>query len=65
MKRVQAACICQTLHFLLKDDLDRDDAEQLVRAEVDNYKASLYRNKTKYKIVSEEVQQDGSVIIKS
>ena len=64
MKRVKAACICQTLHFLLKDDLEFDDAEQLVRAEVENYKASLYRNKTKYKIVSEEVQQDGSVIIK-
>ena len=64
MKRVKAACICQTLHFLLKDDLEFDDAEQLVRAEVENYKASLYRNKTKYKIVSEETQQDGSVIIK-
>ena len=64
MKRVKAACICQTLHFLLKDDLEHDDAEQLVKAEVDNYKASLYRNKTKYKIVSEETQQDGSVILK-
>ena len=24
MKRVQAACICQTLHFTLKDDLERN-----------------------------------------
>ncbi len=64
MKRVKAACICQKLHFLLKDDLEHDDAEQLVRAEVEAYKASLYRNRTKYKIVSEEAQQDGSVIIK-
>ena len=26
MKRVKAACICQTLHFLLKDDLGHDYA---------------------------------------
>ena len=45
MKRVKAACICQTLHFMLKDDLGHD-----------------YR--TKYKIVSEEIQSDGSVMIK-
>ena len=24
MKRVKAACICQTLHFMLKDDLGHD-----------------------------------------
>ena len=26
MKRVKAACICQTLHFMLKDDLGHDYA---------------------------------------
>ena len=64
MKRVKAACICQTLHFMLKDDLGHDYAVKLVKEEVEKYKASLDKNRTKYKIVSEETQSDGSVIIK-
>ena len=64
MKRVKAACICQTLHFMLKDDLGHEYAVQLVKAEVKKYKDSLDRNRTKYKIVSEETQPDGSYMIK-
>ena len=64
MKRVKAACICQTLHFMLKDDLGHDYAVKLVKEEVEKYKASLDKNWTKYKIVSEETQSDGSVMIK-
>ena len=45
MKRVKAACICQTLHFLLKEDLPHDMAVRLVRQEVDSYKAGLERKK--------------------
>ncbi len=64
MKRVKAACICQTLHFMLKDDLGHDYAVKMVKDEVQNYKASLDKNRTKYKIISEETQSDGSVMIK-
>ena len=64
MKRVKAACICQTLHFMLKDDLGHDYAVKLVNEEVAKYKATLDRNRTKYKLVSEETQSDGSVMIK-
>ncbi len=64
MKRVKAACICQTLHFMLKDDLGHDYAVKLVKEEVEKYKASLDKNRTKYKVVSEETQSDGSVMIK-
>ena len=64
MKRVKAACICQTLHFMLKDDLGHDYAVKLVKEEVEKYKASLDKSRTKYKIVSEETQSDGSVMIK-
>ena len=64
MKRIKAACICQTLHFMLKDDLGHDYAVKLVKEEVEKYKASLDKNRTKYKIVSEETQSDGSVMIK-
>lgn len=64
MKRVKAACICQTLHFMLKDDLGHDYAVKLVKEEVEKYKASLDKNRTKYKIVNEEAQPDGSVMLK-
>ena len=46
MKRVKAACICQTLHFMLKDDLGNDYAVKLVKEEVEKYKASLEKNRT-------------------
>lgn len=63
MKRVKAACITQTLHFMLKEDADHDYAVKLVSEEVKKYKDQLNRNKVQYKILSEETQADGSVIM--
>lgn len=63
MKRIKAACITQTLHFLLKEDVSSDYAKKLVTEEVKKYKDSLNKNKTQYKILSEEILADGSVII--
>ena len=63
MKRVKAACITQTLHFLLKEDIGHGYAVKLVSEEVKKYKEQLDRSKTQYKILSEETQADGSVII--
>ena len=37
---------------------------KLVKEEVEKYKASLDKNRTKYKIVNEEAQPDGSVMLK-
>lgn len=53
MKRVKAACICQTLHFMLKEDVGHDMAVKLVNEEVAHYKANMDRNRTKYKILEE------------
>lgn len=64
MKRVKAACICQTLHFMLKDGIPGPEAAELVRQEVDHYKKTLERNRTLYKILEEATQPDGSVIIR-
>ena len=63
MKRIQAACICQTLHFMLKEDLTPKEAADLVRQEVEHYKQGLDRNHTRYRIVSETDQPDGSVVL--
>lgn len=64
MKRVQSACICQTLHFQLKDGADPAYAKQLVQDEVAHYKYILDRNRTKYRILEETLQPDGSVILR-
>lgn len=64
MKRVKAACICQTLHFMLKEDVDHDYAVKLVKQEVEQYKKTLERNRTQYKIVDETEQTDGSIMVK-
>ena len=63
MKRVKAACITQTLHFLLKEDVGHDYAMKLVSEEVKKYKQQLNKNKVQYKILSEETQADGSIIM--
>lgn len=63
MKRVKAACITQTLHFLLKEDVGHDYAVRLVNEEVKKYKEQLEKNRTQHKILLETVQEDGSIMI--
>lgn len=63
MKRIKAACITQTLHFMLKEALGHDYAVKMVRADVDKYKTQLDRSGAKYKILSETVEEDGSVLM--
>lgn len=64
MKRVKAACICQTLHFMLKEDVSHDAAVSMVKEEVENYKKGLDRNHTQYRIVEQTDQLDGSIVVK-
>ena len=64
MKRIMSACICQTLRFMQKDEVDRDRAAKWNREEVEKYKKSLDRNRTQYKIIEETEESDGSIVIK-
>lgn len=64
MKRIQAACICQTLHFQRKEDVAPELAAKLVQEEVAQYKRLLERNHTKHRILEEIEQPDHSVILK-
>ena len=64
MKRVKAACICQTLHFMLKEEAGHVYAAKHIRDEVEQYKKTLDKNRIQYKIVEETVQPDDSIIIK-
>ena len=66
MKRVQAACILQTLVFQQKDDsyFSKEKKIALNKEEVEKYKASLEKNKTRFQIVEETEQEDGSILIR-
>ena len=64
MKRIQSACICQTLHFMLKEELPHDEALRQLTHEVAHYKETLELNRVKYRILEETPLEDGSIIVK-
>lgn len=64
MKRIQAACICQTLHFFLKDEMSKERNEKYSQEEFEKYKKSLEKSHTEYRVLEEVKQDDGSIIIK-
>ena len=64
MKRIKAECLEQTLHFILKDGLDPDQAKQQAQQEYEGYKAQLDHRGTQYKILEEAEQPDGSLLIR-
>ncbi|MGN1018927.1 MAG: hypothetical protein ACI4O7_01025 [Aristaeellaceae bacterium] len=65
MKRVRAGCISQTLVFFQKPDAGytREQALKLNRAEVGHYRQTLERTRTRYQIISEQEEADGSVVL--
>ena len=66
MKRVRSACIMQTLVFTQREELrfTEERSLELNRAECEKYKAELDRVNTRYQILSENEEKDGSVVIK-
>ena len=66
MKRVKAACILQTLVFMQKEDcgLSRNSILETNRRELVHYKKTLEHTRTRYQIVSEEEQADGSIVVR-
>lgn len=64
MRRVKYACLEQTLHFSLRDPLSPEETARCVRSEFEQYKTDLERKRVQYKIVSEETQPDGSLIVR-
>ena len=63
MKRIYSACLVQTIHFQLKEDLPRDAARQAVREEYALYKTRMERNGTRYRIIREQEEDDGSLLV--
>ncbi len=64
MKRIKSACLMQTVHFQLKEDISHAEAVRAVKEELAHYKFMLDRNRTKYQITEETVLPDESILIK-
>lgn len=65
MKRVKAACILQTLVFSQKPELgySKEGALKANKEEIEHYKMTLERAKTRYQIVNTVEEDDGSIVI--
>ena len=65
MKRVKAACILQTLVFAQKPEMgySTDRALKINHQEIEHYKATLERAKTRYQIIDTIEQEDGSIVV--
>lgn len=63
MKRIQAACLIQTIGFSPKNPYPTQFDKDLVRKEYENYKSMMDRRGTQYKILREDVQPDGTIIV--
>lgn len=65
MKRVKAACILQTLIFAQKPEMGytKERMLQINKEEVEHYKATLDRAKTRYQIIDTVAQDDGSLVV--
>lgn len=63
MKRIKAACLTQTIHFQLRENLPHDAAVHAVMLEYEQYKRTMERNGTRYRLLREEPQSDGSLLI--
>lgn len=66
MKRIQSACIMQTLRFQQKEGtgLPKESIVKLNHEEVARYKAQLEKSRTRYKIDKETEEPDGAIIIR-
>ena len=65
VKRVRSACILQTLVFSQKPELghSRNVNLKLNRDEFESYKKSMERTGTRYQIIDESEEADGSLVI--
>lgn len=64
MKRVLAACLEQTIHFQLRENLGHSDAVKAVQEDYEHYKKQLDVKRIKYRILEEKTLEDGSIVIK-
>ena len=63
MKRVQSACLLETIHFQIKRDLGRNAAAESLREEMARYFRKLEKIYTRFQVTGKEHLSDGSVVL--
>lgn len=63
MRRIKGACLEQTIHFKLKEDMEPKEAARMAKEEYEHYRLQMERKHVRYKIVSEKTLEDGSIVI--
>ena len=65
MKRIQAACIMQTLVFSQKEELglSREKALSLNQAEFQHYKDTMEKTRTRYQLQDVQELEDGAILV--
>ncbi len=64
MKRIKSACLEQTLLFTPKDGLGEAAGARAVLEEIEHYQKQLDRTHVRYKILEQQAEPDGSVLIR-
>lgn len=63
MKRIQKACLTQTVVFSNHNGETTDYARKLIEEEYEKYIKNLNASRTIYQILSEHKNDDGSIVI--
>ena len=65
MKRIQSACLMQTIQFRPKDNtLSPQETANAMQGELQLYLQKLDRCHTIYRIIEQSVQTDGSLVLR-
>ncbi|MBE5761564.1 MAG: hypothetical protein E7334_06165 [Clostridiales bacterium] len=65
MKRIKNACLLQTIHFQLKEDIvGHEEAVKAVKLEAEHFVKQLNQKRIRFKIVEQTEQNDGSIMMK-
>lgn len=63
MKRIQSACLIQTVSFYPKSEDPTSFEKEMVSKEYENYKEGMQRRGVRYKILREDRQPNGAIIV--
>lgn len=64
MKRIQNACLEQTIVFSVRESFGIEEDRRINREELAHYKMQMAKKHVRYEILSEEECQDGALKVK-
>ncbi|MCD8144395.1 MAG: hypothetical protein LUD79_03500 [Oscillospiraceae bacterium] len=64
MKRIQAACLEQTIRFELKDGVEPETARAMALQEMEGYLEGLRQKRTAFRVVGQTVGEDGVPVLR-